>query len=269
MKRESFDKIFKSRAARAERFTALNSQRKGFAADLAAREEAFKKARTEERQAAASERAELERLKAEGERMRREREQRAEDSSKALQEEEDRRVAEERAKQDALGPLDTTVRIKWPRKLFPRLELDADAVLALLPPQASINVDSVVLSGKMADNPKLKYGTALVALKTVTAAVKTVEAAGKGKLEGIEVSWAGGKEPEIVRRQRESEAMASSKSKRRSEAEQPDPVAREPKIPKLNEDSVLDQLRARERERERLEEEIRQQDEADEAAAAA
>lgn len=228
---------------------------------MAAREEAYKKARTEERQKERNEQAELERLKSEGERLRKAKEQKHEDTAKQLQEEESRRQQEERDKQGQLGDLDTTVRLKWPRKSFPQLEQDKDAIRSLLPAQAAINLDSIVLSSKMASNPKLKSGTAVVSFKTLTSAVAVVDASGQGKLAGIEVSWASGTEPEAVSRQK---GRAAEQSRKRSppREDHAEPIM---KLPKLDENSVLDKLRARERERERMEEEIRRQDAEDES----
>jgi DnaJ family protein C protein 17 len=102
-----------------------------------------------------------------------------------------------RAAQDALDPLDTTVRLKWQRKQFPAFELDKEAIIQKLPIKSS-SIESIVISGKMAANPKLKAGTAMVALKTLTAAVTLVDGTGKGNLDGIDITWATGKEPQAV-----------------------------------------------------------------------
>lgn len=194
--------------------------------------------------------------------MRKAKEQKHEETAKHLQDEENRRLQEERDKNGQLADLDTTVRLKWPRKAFPHLEQDKDALWALLPAQAAVNLDSIVLSGKMASNPKLKSGTAVVSFKTLTSAVAVVESSDKGKLAGIDVTWASGQEPEIVSKQRSKAAGLTVKRSAEVSATGNAPI----KMPKLDESSVLDQLRARERERERIEEEIRQQDAADEAA---
>lgn len=120
----------------------------------------------------------------------------------------------------------------------------------------------------MAANPKLKAGTAMIALKTLTAAVSLVDSSGKDGLEGIEITWAGGQEPEIVKQAREREqstkssngAGPASGSSKRSASNTPEPAQFAYKLPKLDENDVLAKMRARERERERLEEEIRMQD---------
>lgn len=118
----------------------------------------------------------------------------------------------------------------------------------------------------MSANPKLKAGTALVELKTLTAAVTLVEGSGKDNLEGIEVTWAGGSEPEVVKqaREREKPSLATNgnapASNKRSVSNTPEPAPISYKLPKLDENGILSKMRARERERERLEEEIRRQD---------
>jgi len=106
-----------------------------------------------------------------------------------------------------------------------------------------------------------------VALRTLTAAVTLVDGSGKDTLDGIDVSWASGKEPQAVTQAREAEQAASkqnghsvfSSTKRGSEPT-PEPAMTSYKVPKLDESDILSKMRARERERERLEEQIRQQD---------
>lgn len=263
IKRESYDKIFKARQARAERFKALDSRRKGLADDLEAREQAYNKAKREERDEVRREKAELQRLKQEGERLRKAKEEKQDEEVKAQEEIYRQQAEKERAAQNELGPLDTTVRLKWQRKLHPAFELDENAITSKLPVKQS-NIESIVISGKMAANPKLKSGTAMVALKTLTSAVTLVDASGKDALEGIEISWAGGKEPDVVKQAREREQQSynaakqngSATSKRSASDTNPQAF----KLPKLDESDILSKMRAREREKERLEEEIRQQD---------
>lgn len=263
IKRESYDKIFKARQARAERFKALNSRRKGLADDLEAREKAYNNAKREERDELRREKAELERLKQEGERLRKAKEQKQEEEVKAQEETIRSEAAKARLAENELGPLDTTVRLKWQRKLHPAFELDEAAIISNLPIKKS-SIESIVISNKMTANPKLKSGTAMVALKTLTAAVTLVEASSKGSLEGVEVTWAGGQEPDIVKQTRERERTRSGENgnaaSKRSASNTPEPAQQSYKLPKLDEGDVLSKMRARERERERLEEEIRKQD---------
>lgn len=284
IKRDSYDKEFKARAARAERFKALDSKRKNLAEDLVAREEAYKKARREGLDQDKREQAELNRLREEGERLRKAREQKQEEIVKEQEEVQRRAYEKGKAAENELGPLDTTVRLKWQRKLHPALELDKEAIASLLPGHFTTSIESIVISGKMASNPKLKMGTAMIALKTLSAAVKVVEASGRDTLNGIEVTWAAGQEPEMVRQAREREqqfggsrapsvggsangnghSAGASSAEKRSATGTPEPLTVPPpllKAPKLDENDILAKMRAREREREKLEEDIRRQDE--------
>jgi len=274
-KRDSYDKIYKARQARAERFKSLDNKRKNLAEDLVAREEAYKKARVEERQKERQEKMELERLKEEGERLRKAREEKIDAQAKELKEEQKKRHAQAAQRENEPGLLDTTVRLKWPRKQFPALEVDSEAITSLLGKLgiAPSAIDSVAISSKMATNPKLKNATAMVALKSLTAAVKVVESSNSAALTAIEATWASGQEPEMVRAAREREssstegvpASSSSSSSKQEQSAAPPPPS-PPSMSTLNEDSILEQLRARERERERMEEEIRRQDAEDAAA---
>lgn len=204
-------------------------------------------------------------MKQEGERLRKAKEQKQDEEVKAQEQILRQQAEKERLAQNELGPLDTTVRLKWQRKLYPAFELDEDAITANLPVKKS-SIESIVISTKMAANPKLKSGTAMVALKTLTAAVALVDASSKGGLEGVEITWAGGKEPDVVKQARERDQPAlsnngnGSASSKRSASNTPEPTQHSFKLPKLDESDILSKMRARERERERLEEEIRQQD---------
>lgn len=106
----------------------------------------------------------------------------------------------------------------------------------------------------------------MIALKTLTAAVALIDSSGKDTLEGIEVTWAGGSEPEAVKQAREREQASTVSNgngtiaSKRSLSDTPEPTQSTFKLPKLDENDVLAKMRARERERERLEEEIRRQD---------
>lgn len=237
------------------------------AADLNAREEAFKKQRTEDREASMREAAELNRLRAEGEKMRREREERI--HREATQRDNLSRQAEAQSGPgaDDLGPLDTTVRLKWLRKQYPALELDGGASIYDILPIPRASVDNVLVSGKMASNPKLKYGSAVISLHTLSAAIKLVESAGKDNLQSIEVTWAAGEEPLIVRRSRGSTGGNMSTFNGNYDSVKSPAAKTQATIPtQLDEDSVLAALRARERERARIEEEIRRQDAEEDAA---
>ena len=266
IQRETFDKIYRARKARAERFKSLDSKRKNLAEDLVAREEAYKKAKLEERTNERNEHLELEKLKREGERLRKMKEQKYGKEAEEAENERRQQIAAQQKDRDEVGPLDTTLRLKWLRKQLPFLELGNDSIYSKLPVPTS-SIDSIVVSAKLAGNPKTKYGTALVSFRTLSAAVKVVEAATSKQMEGIEATWASGQEPEIVRSRRERGPADGQTSP--VQAEKPATNGRAATIqpPRLDETNVLDKMRAREQERARMEEEIRNQDAHDEGLA--
>lgn len=93
-----------------------------------------------------------------------------------------------------LGPLDTAIKIKWPRKRFKQFD-DQSALSSLLQPFGTI--DSILLSSKFLTNPGVKTGSAVVSFKTVDEAAKVIKkAAIEGSpFEGMTVSWAAGAPP--------------------------------------------------------------------------
>lgn len=102
------------------------------------------------------------------------------------------------------GPLDTTVRLKYP--LTQHVTLTTTSALgALLSTFGPVDEPSIVISmkpPKKAPNTPPKYATALVPFKNIGDAFAAVCASGKESegLKDIEVTWAGGKEPEVLER---------------------------------------------------------------------
>lgn len=103
-------------------------------------------------------------------------------------------------------PLDTTVRVKFAMKAHPELT-EPSAVASLLSQFGPSDTDLIVVSvrgSKKAssgtEDKKAKYGTALVPFKQIGDAFAAVCASGKQErgLNGVEVSWVGGKEPQIL-----------------------------------------------------------------------
>ncbi|KAF8645670.1 hypothetical protein AX16_007653 [Volvariella volvacea WC 439] len=199
LRRLALDAKLRAKKARAERFAKYDAKRKNLLDELEERERAFKKARVDKAKEEAAQRQATEQIKEEGRRMREGRE-------KALkQQEEQRRAAEEKNEEEtdvpALGPLDTTVKIKFTIKEHPELK-DADAVAKLLSTFGNTDVDYIVLSikpKKAGDKPP-KYGRAVVPFKQIGDAHAAVCSSKSPRtvLEGIEVTWAGEKEPEIL-----------------------------------------------------------------------
>jgi len=101
-----------------------------------------------------------------------------------------------------IDSLDTTVKIKFSLKTYPSLT-SAESVATLLSRFGATDIDSIVLSikptKKQPDRPP-KYGTALVPFKQIGNAFAAVCASGRKELglDGVEISWVGGKEPAIL-----------------------------------------------------------------------
>ena len=98
--------------------------------------------------------------------------------------------------------LDTTVKLKYSLKTYPSLT-SAESIAALLSRFGATDIDSIVLSvkptKKQPDKPP-KYGTALVPFKQIGNAFAAVCASGRKELglDGVEITWVGGKEPAIL-----------------------------------------------------------------------
>ncbi|KDQ07312.1 hypothetical protein BOTBODRAFT_60080 [Botryobasidium botryosum FD-172 SS1] len=211
IRRSALDAQIKIKNARKLRFAAFDSKRKNLQEELEERERAFKKARGEKDDDERKKAQELERIKEEGRRMMREREE----ALLREQKEKEKQAGESSgarvgggATSDAPpeGLLDTTIRLKYSLSEVPHLTTSS-ALAALLSSFGPIDSDSIVLSlktpkpSKKPERSKAKPSTALVPLKNVGDAFAAVLASGRKErgLEGIEVSWAGGEEPEIVK----------------------------------------------------------------------
>lgn len=263
-RRSQFDTELAARQARAQRFAALDNKRKAMAEDLAEAERAAKRKATE----AAQRSNDLARLRDEGRRLREEREARSRVAAADAEAQRLRAAADAKTQDDAkrrhvdgahdLGPLDTTLRVKWATAKRPALatpEALMSLVSSLASSQGKIEIDSVAIAPKyLADPSKAKKGSALVSFKTLASAVRVMDASTASPKDwtGVEVAWAAG-EPPAALGQSQSPPAAASPS--------PQPVL---ESAALNEERILAQMRARERERERekMMEEIRKQDEA-------
>jgi DnaJ family protein C protein 17 len=174
------------------------------AEDLDRRERDFKKSKGEEDQRDREKRSELERLKEEGRRMREAREKvnsgmvdRDEEVDRIREQERRRREMEEQTGVVELGLMDTTLTIKWAKPRRATIG-DKDALLSflrLLLNPLDPEVDMILSVDRI---PK---GRANVKFKTLAAAVRLMEAKGKGEgalWEGVEVNWAGKKAPDAL-----------------------------------------------------------------------
>lgn len=281
--RASFDSLLNARNARKLRFSALDSKRKAMAQDLEQRERDFKKQKGEEDALARQKKTELERLKEEGRKLREARETQAQtamaDELKERKEQEKQKKEMERKLQNQrdgiveLGPLDKTLKIKWLKSLHPSLtstEAITHYVERLLQPSKP-DIESIVISSKTLANPsKGKYGSGVIAFKTLAAAVRLVKGKRKaresdGEWEGFEVDWAAGSPPAVLADEEDIESMSAKP------ARPPSPVPETRTAPSFPASSLVDSdesqilAQLRERERAKLMEQMRVQDEEEEA----
>ncbi|TKA51048.1 hypothetical protein B0A53_05843 [Rhodotorula sp. CCFEE 5036] len=276
--RASFDALLTARNARKARFAALDNKRKALAEDLEAREREFKKQKAGEATEAQRKRQELERLKEEGRRLREMKMNEANAGEQARQQEEAERDERRRAREGGaaaangggpagvveLGPLDKTLKVKWQRSVHPSLgsveALTTFFRTALAPHDPDL--DSVVLSSKTLAQPsKGKFGSGVVAFRSLKAAVRAVKgkaADPDGMWRGFEVDWAAGQPPAAL-----GGASTNPAPPVAAASPAPQPIPKTTPV-SANEDAVLAKLRQRERERERLMEEMRRQDEEEE-----
>ncbi len=98
-----------------------------------------------------------------------------------------------------IGTLDTTVKLKWTLSTRPTLT-KAEDLGQLLAPFGSVESSDIVISLKPAPPKKPKRGTALVPFKQIGDAFAAVCSSGSSArgLQDVEVSWAEGKEPELI-----------------------------------------------------------------------
>ncbi|PPQ96762.1 hypothetical protein CVT26_010217 [Gymnopilus dilepis] len=225
LRRMALDAKLRVKQARVERFKSFDNKRKNMLNELEERERAFKKQRMDKAKEERDALAETERIKEEGKRLREQKE--AEMRRRMMGEEEARRREEEEDVPPAMGrdsffsfgclcdtdkplsqsdPLDTTVRIKYPLKSYPSLTTPS-AISSFLSRFGSTDESSIVLnlSLKSKENGKektkaLKTATALVPFKQIGDAFAAVCASGRKDLglEGVKITWVGGKEPEIL-----------------------------------------------------------------------
>ncbi|KAJ6482166.1 hypothetical protein C8R47DRAFT_1322071 [Mycena vitilis] len=197
LRRLALDAKLRVKAARDERFKSYDNKRKNMVNELEERERAFKKAKMEQQRDEATRWHETEKIKDEGRRLREERE-----NDLRKREAEMRQAPEHDFEAPSLSPLDTTVRLRFKLSAHPNLTTPT-ALTALLAPFGATDADSIVISSKAPkkspDKPA-KHATALVPFKQIGAAFAAVCASRRADrgLDGVEVGWVGGKEPEIL-----------------------------------------------------------------------
>lgn len=220
LRRLALDNNLRVKHARHVRFSAFEGKRKEFQRELEEREREFKRQRMEKAAGELRKREEAGAVMEQGRRMmeerQKERQRRAEGEGRMKMKggEEEREdagpvlrawiclsIASPFADSRCSGDLDTTVRVKWSPNAHANLTTPA-SLEQLLARFGPIDVSTTVLSLKSSKNPDkpLKHATALVPFQLIVDAVNAVNASGKSEkgLDGIEISWAEGREPQIV-----------------------------------------------------------------------
>lgn len=277
-RRSALDASRKIKLARAERFAAYDTKRRGLQDELEERERAFKKARVDKARAEQAQREEIEKLGEEGRKRRKEKE---EELARKLEEEEAKKRAPAVSTpgafgQPAIGPLDTTIRLKYKLVAHPSLTT-AEAIASQLAVFGPVDTGAIVLSikpnKKQPEKPP-KFATALVPFGKAGDAYACYCAAGKPErgLDGVEIAWAAGEEPEIIRwlrTQRQTSAPETASDKGTGPFSSfptsfPPQDSRDttPAAPGLDFESIT-LMRMRQIERERLEREILEQEAAE------
>ncbi|KAI0075507.1 DnaJ-domain-containing protein [Panus rudis PR-1116 ss-1] len=197
LRRMALDAKVRLKEARKARYAQYDAKRKNLVDELEERERAFKKSKLEKEEKKKEMWRENERLMEEGRLMR-------EAKAKELQRREEEALqASRKAKAEleppALGALDTTVRLKYPLSSHPNLTTP-ESITTLLRPFGTIDSSSIVISLKPSPPKKPKRGIALVPFKQIGDAFAAVCASGREEqgLKDVEVSWAEGKEPELI-----------------------------------------------------------------------
>lgn len=206
-KRATLDASRQVKLARKERFAAYDNKRRGLQEELEERERAFKKARVDKAKAEQAQQEEIEKLGEEGRRRRKEKE---EEMLRRVEEETNKAVGQAAPSattnplgQPAIGPHDTTVRLKYKLAAYPDLTT-ASALASQLAVFGPVDTGAIVLSmkpnKKQPEKPP-KFATALVPFEKAGDAYACFCSAGKADrgLEGVEITWVSGEEPEIIR----------------------------------------------------------------------
>ena len=227
LRRMALDSKQRLKEAQKRRYAESNDKRKHMLDELEQREREFKKTRVEQKKKQQEIYRENETLMEQGRRLREQKEK------EMQQREEARKTAETLLDEPPslgemgaslsisdpitrsehpliyrhLGPLDTTIRLKYSATALPHLTT-SESLAALLEPFGKTDTDSIVLSIKTKASKKksasdeVKLGTALVPFKRIGDAFAAVCASGVKErgLEGVQISWAGnsGGEPELI-----------------------------------------------------------------------
>ncbi|KAF7325809.1 J domain-containing protein [Mycena kentingensis (nom. inval.)] len=198
LRRLALDAKIRAKNARDARFKSYDTKRKNMVTELEERERAFKKAKVDQEAEQLRRQEENEKIKDAGRRMREERENEFRQKEAAAR----MPVDAEEEEAPSLDEHDTTVRVKFKLSTYPNLATPA-ALSDLLRPFGATDVDSIVVSAKppkKSPDKLPKFATALVPFKQIGDAFAAVCASGRADrgLDGVEIGWVGGKEPEIL-----------------------------------------------------------------------
>ncbi|KAK4049016.1 hypothetical protein OIV83_004377 [Microbotryomycetes sp. JL201] len=283
IQRSTFDKLRQARLAHKQRFAALDSKRKAMQEELEQSEREWKRKRQEQREQG----TELERLKEEGRRLREQARLKSTNGSamsdKFRNDKIDELKEEARRKREAagaashdgsgsddvieLGPLDTTLKLRWTKTSSVRDKSDLESRIRQLVEPQRIDIDVVLAADKI---PK---GRASVKFSTLSSAVKVLKAVSdeerirNSNWTGLEAVWAAGKPPAAVANHQQANASGQGRISPSPESAPMPSIPAEMLVNNPDEDSILAQLRARERQK--LMAELEEQDARDEQAAAA
>jgi len=196
LRRIALDAKVRLKEAAKARFAKFDNKRKDLVNELEEREQAFKKAKLDKEGKQKEVWRENEKIMEEGRLMR---ERRAKELLEREQEAAKKTEEKSELEPPSIGTLDTTVRLKYPLSSQPSLTT-AESISSLLAPFGAVDTGDILVSLKPAPPKKPKRGIALVPFKQIGDAFAVVCASGREErgLKDIEVSWAEGKEPELI-----------------------------------------------------------------------
>ena len=248
-KKAALDEAFRAQRARKERFATFDAKRRNLQEDLESRERAFKRARVDKLEEERKREQDIERVKEEGRRKMREREEAAARRNATPP---PPAAATSASSQPTLGPLDTTVRVKYSLSAHPNLSTAA-AVESLLSQFGALDTPVLALKARKSkkaasSSSDAVQATAVVHFDRIEHAHAAVCASNDKKrgFEGIEITWAGGAEPAILA-QLKSQWSAASASTETSKPPSVAPVSASIAAPAGTgggEDDILARLRA-------------------------
>ncbi|KAM0787416.1 hypothetical protein ACM66B_003499 [Microbotryomycetes sp. NB124-2] len=264
IQRATFDKLRQARIAHKQRFAALDSKRRAMAEELEQNEREWKRKRQEQREQG----NELERLKEEGRRLREQARTKSANGSAAADKQRNDKLDElkddARRKRKAavaaansnginsadvieLGPLDTTLKLRWTKTPAIAYKSQLEARIRQLVEPQKVDIDVILAADK------ISKGRASVKFATLSAAVKVLEATSdverirESGWNGLKASWAAGQPPAALLN---SQQARDGRGQTRSPSPEPkSAIPAEMLVNNPDEDSILAQLRARERQK--------------------